>query len=259
MSFGFAKQADVPRLIRLWMDCFGDDLDYVNLYFTHSFRPDRVFVLREPELAAMAISFPVTYIAEDGDTREGAYLYAICTDPAFRGRGLCRTLMAQSEAALKGRGCTFVCLRPETDALRVMYTRMGYRDAFSNRETVVLPAPEDRPIRMEPCSPEAYYGLRQMALWDGFVDCPPEMLAHQARLGRLLTLEGGAGFGALEQYDDTAILKEYFGDEALLPALCRQLGAKKLLVRAPGEQPFAMAKPLTNLPCPTGYLGLAFD
>lgn len=259
MSFGFATSADVPRLTRLWMDCFGDTEDYVNLYFAHSFRADRVFVLREPEVAAMLLSFPVSFIAEDGEAQEGAYLYAVCTDPAWRGRGLCRALMTQAEDVLRTRGCAFTCLKPGTSALRKMYARMGYRDAFSNRETVVFPVPDAAAPRMEPCTPEAYYGLRQMALWGGFVDYQPEVLAHQARLGRLFSLDGCAGFGALERWGDTAILKEYFGDEALLPGLCRQLGAGKLTVRAPGDQPFAMAKPLTNLPCPTGYLGLAFD
>ena len=266
MSFGTAKAADLPRLKQLWMDCFGDAEDYVNLYFAHAFVPENVFVLREPEIATMLISFPVRWIAPDGDELPGAYLYAVCTDPARRGKGLCKLLMHQSEQALKARGCAFTCLRAASAGLEAMYRRMGYSSRFTNRELVVSASPEAEPqaVSCQRLTPTQYYNLRQLALQGAFVDYGPEVLAHQGRLGPLLSFNGGEAIAALEQYGETAIFKEYLGPAALLPAIQATLHLKTLTARTPAPAdtpgaPFAMAKPLSNLEAPFGYLGLAFD
>lgn len=263
MTFDRASAADIPALRQLWTDCFGDPADYVNLYFDHAFAPERVFVLRlEDGLAAMLISFPVTYLAEDGDERDGAYLYAVCTRADLRGRGLCKELMAKTEQALAAQGCAFTCLKAASPELTAMYARMGYRATFTNREYTIGKRQEargNRSVKLQTVAPEEYYALRQCRLRGAFVDYAPEVLAHQARLGRLLSVDGGAAVAALERYGEAAICKEYLGDEALLPSLCAALGLEALTVRTPGDTPFAMAKALTDAPVPTGYLAFAFD
>ena len=259
MSFSHAQAADIPALKQLWMTCFGDTEDYVNLYFDHSFSPEQVFVLRAEQIAAMLISLPVTHVAADGEAQQGAYLYAVCTAPELRGRGLCRALMQQTEQALAAQGCTFTCLKAGSEGLSAMYERMGYQTTFTNRELCLsVPATQ---FKAEPklISPEHYYALRQFALRGDFIDYVPAVLAHQARLGALFCLDGGAAFGAFERYGDTLICKEYFGDETLLPALGAQFGAAQVIARTTGTAPFAMAKPLSSLPCPKGYLAFAFD
>ena len=260
MSFGTATAEDVPALRCLWMRCFGDTEDYVNLYMQYAFVPERVFVLREPTLCAMAISFPVQYRGEDGTTTDGAYLYAVCIAPEARGRGLFRSLMEQAEQALAARGSAFVCLRPASEALLQTYMRMGYQVGFTNRERCI-PAVQ-MGLRLSPLDPARYGVLRRRALCGGRVEYPPEVLAHQARLGSLFEARDGDryGFGAAERWGETVILKEYLGDETLLPAIGGALGAQRLTVRLPGtEQVFALAKPLCGQTCPTGYLAFAFD
>ena len=261
MSFGAATAADLPALRQLWMQCFGDTEEYVNRYFLHSFVPEDVFVLREPEIAAMLISFPVTWIGPDGDEQPGAYLYAVCTHPDRRGTGCCRRLMAKAEQALRERGCAFTCLRAADAGLAEMYRRMGYESSFTNRELVVPDAPgaEAQALARQRMKPAQYYGLRQMALQGGFIDYDPAVLAHQARLGQLLSFEGGEAIGALERYGSEGILKEYLGPESLLPAIKQALGLRTLIARTPGDAPFAMSKRLTPGPLPTGYLAFAFD
>ena len=261
MNFGCASRVDIPELRQLWMDCFGDTKDYVNQYMEHAFEPERVFVLRGEEIASMLISFPVSHIGEDGDERSGAYLYAVCTKAEQRGRGLCRRLIEQTERALAEKGDTFTCLRAADEQLSAMYARLGYAATFTNREVSVDRAGAGNacPIAAETISPAAYYSLRQWQLRGDFVDYAPEVLAHQGRIGTLLSVGGGAAIAAVERYGKTAICKEFLGDKSLLPALQAYLGTEKLLVRTPGETPFAMAKSLTDAPAPGGYLAFAFD
>ena len=261
MTFSHATAADRAELIRLWMDCFGDAEDYVRLYADHSFAPERVFVLRQTQIAAMCVSFPVTYLSEEGDERQGAYLYAVCTRPDQRGKGLCRSLMRQTEEMLRTQDCTFTCLKAASPALTAMYERMGYRTSLTNREYNVSAAGASPacPFNMEAVSPERYYALRQCALRGGFIDYAPDVLAHQARLGQLLCIDGGNAIAATERFGNTVMLKEYLGDETLLPSLAERLGVNALTVRMPGDTPFAMAKSLTDAPEPAGYFAFAFD
>ena len=69
MKLSHPSPAEIPALRQLWVDCFGDTEDYVNLYCAHSFQPERVFVLRREQIDAMLISFPVTHIGLDGSQR----------------------------------------------------------------------------------------------------------------------------------------------------------------------------------------------
>ena len=290
MTPGLARTSERPALRRLWMRCFGDSIDYVNLYFDHSFREDSVFVLRDADgtPVSMAIRFPADWLAEDGDPQTGAYLYAVCTDPAQRGRGCFRTLMDFAERTLAAAGCDFVCLKPADAALAETYRRRGYEDAFFT-QTQTVRADGAAAVTLRRIDAARYAALRQLQLRGSFVDYPPQTLAHQAQLGPLWELSEGDRFAicAAERYDapseeraafpgcpaapaQTAdrtavwLVKEYLGDETLLPGLCAALGADRIAVRrpptpaAPGT-PFAMAKPLSGKPRPSGYLGLAFD
>lgn len=261
MNCGTAKARDLPALRSLWMRCFGDGEDYVNLYFEHAFRPERVFVLRaeDGQPAAMAIAFPVSLRA--GSLLPGAYLYAVCTAPEARGRGCFRRLTAYAEQQLAGAGCAFVCLKPASEALARTYGRMGYEPCFTNR-SFPTEASKDY-VNVTPLS-AADYGCRRRALLEGaWVDYPDETLAHQARLGTLFAADSGGlrGLGAAECWGDRLVLKEYLGDEALLGGICAHFGAARMSVRTPGlDAPFAMARPLGAAPLPANaYLGLAFD
>lgn len=260
MRLETARPGDLPALRALWKTCFGDADDYVNLYFEHAFRPERVFVLRkETRPLAMAISFPLCWRLER-QALPGAYLYAVCTAPEARGNGYFRALLRFAEQRLEQAGCAFVCLRPGSAALWDTYGRMGYLPAFTNRCLSV--AADCSCGTLTPLSPAAYRAQRSALLQGPWVDWPEDALSHQARLGQLFTAQadGLCGVGAAERWGGEVILKEYLGDEALLPAICAALGAASMQVRTPGtEQGFAQAKPLGGADCPFGYLGFAFD
>jgi len=53
-------------------------------------------------------------------------LQAMWVDPALRGRGLARELIAGAEAAARERGCTLVVLQAYDLLTRGLYERLGY-------------------------------------------------------------------------------------------------------------------------------------
>ena len=108
--------ADIPALQALWQRCFGDPPAYTRLYFSHLWQPEQVFLAAEgPEVQAMAIWFPLQVSG-----RPAAYFYAVCTDPAYRSRGISRRLLAYAEASLRTRAWDSFSWCPAMGALPVL-------------------------------------------------------------------------------------------------------------------------------------------
>lgn len=155
----WAQPNDRAALQALWKNCFGDGEDVSGAFFD-AFPPEthtRV-IKAESRVASMVSIMPVRLCAPDGD-REGAYIYAVATDPEFRGRGLCRALMGETEPLLFSGGAEFLALWPAEESLFRFYGKMGYHPAFPSETRRVLPTGEGLPLAE--ISGEEYMRLRE--------------------------------------------------------------------------------------------------
>lgn len=254
-----ATAADLPQMKQLWKTCFQDDENYVNQYFRH-FSPKNAALLHDGgRLCAMALWMSVRYVQPDGEEQKGAYLYAVGTNPSDRGKGCCRTVCAFAEQLLQAAGCDFTFLHPSDAGLVSLYEKLGYRMSLTNGETQVRARQLDAAVKS--ISAEAYLQLRQMLLWDSFIDWQLDAIAYQAMQGELLQLEHRERFAlaAVERSAQDVYIKEFLGDSTLAGAIPARYGAAFAVCRSVGQTPFAMAKALTGKPLPTGYPGFAFD
>lgn len=250
--------ADVPALQALWQRCFGDPPAYTALYFTHLWQPEQVFVAAEgPEVQAMAIWFPLQV-----GGRPAAYFYAVCTDPAYRSRGISRRLLAYAEASLRAQGVAQFLLVPGDAGLFRFYAAQGYTCCGTiGQAQLCKPAPGD----VAPLSPEAYLARRARCLTLPHAAYPLPLLEHQARLcalagGGLFAL-GKTGCAVCERTPEgTLLVKELLGCDPVSGgnALLYHFHLTRGAVRFPDPNgaPFCMGKALTQSPL---YLGLAFD
>ena len=97
-----AARRDLPALTRLWQACFGDTEAEVRAFWQALFDCTPVYLRRAPDgsPAAMLCALPAELVGDDGDAVPAAYLYAVCTAPALRGRGHCRLLLQEAEQDL---------------------------------------------------------------------------------------------------------------------------------------------------------------
>ena len=111
---------ETEACVALWQTCFGEEAEAARACLCI---PDVTLItLREENtVVAMAVSVPV-YTANE----QGSYLYAVCVDPAWRGRGYFRRLMQKCEADAQQKQSAFVCLIPANEILGETYRRMGY-------------------------------------------------------------------------------------------------------------------------------------
>jgi len=247
MRADYPTPEQVSGLRDLWKTAFGDSDAFLDCFFDTAFAYDRCRCIAvDGQIAAALYWF---------DCRcEGApmaYLYAVATAPAFRGKGLCRRLMADTHDHLRGLGYAGSILVPGESGLFAMYEKMGY-SCFSGMD--ILHAEAADPIPLREVSPEEYGALRR--------DLLPERGIWQEGLPFLATYAGlYAGDGFILAADcggETVQGLELLGAVSAVPGILAALGKGKGQFRVPGTEAFAMYHPLTDVPAP-GYFGLAFD
>ncbi len=255
MKYERAKKSDLPALTRLWMTCFGDkEADIWE--FWRLFDRISVFIARDKAPIAMLCALPVTLFDECGEAHGASYLYAVCTAPSHRRKGICARLMSFAESELTEE---FALLVPASKELFAFYEKLGYQTAFYNRQFAVSAAATKAKITK--ISADAYRNLRQMQLYANFVDYDEALLALHDGLYRIETAEAVC-CAVAEVQEHKLVIKELLPyDEAAVSALAAHLSCACAEARTEGADfPFGMAKSLTDLSVPEhAYLGLAFD
>ena len=251
MTISEPRDYQIPQLRRLWTAAFGDGDDFLDLFFSTAYAPDRCRCVSEAgEIQSVLYWFDC---ALEGSKL--AYIYAVATDPACRGRGLCRALMEDTLTLLRIQGYSGAVLLPQEEWLISMYAAMGFLPCTTVTEKW-FPAGAAIPIRkIDYCE---YAALRRDYLPAGGVIQECENLTF---LATMADFYAGENFIAAAAMDGTELwCPEFLGNDTMVPGLIRTLGFSAGRARMPGsDRPFAMFCPLTK-DCPTpGYFGLVFD
>ena len=220
-----AIKSDLPGMIALWGEAFGDGPEAVSFFF-ESFPGCISYVAEDTgEVAAMVHALPQTL---SPDT-PAAYVYAVATAKAHRGKGLCRDLMAFAEGDLKRRGYACCVLTPGEPSLFRFYDKQDYRTVFTRTRT---PFPGGEPI-----SAADYARLREQLLAVPHMVYDLQTLKYAAAVYGLTFYRTGTGIAAAG---------DGYVAEVLPEDLC---GA-----------PFAMIKWLCGeKPLKNAYLGFALE
>lgn len=250
MKIRNATPMDIPALRSLWKEAFGDTDAFLDSFFSAGFAPQRSHcVLADDALAAALYWFDCSLGGE-----KIAYIYAVATAAAHRGKGLCRALMDSTHAHLQALGYAGAVLVPGEAFLFEMYGKMGYQVCSHIAEFSCV---SGAPLPLREVSADEYAMLRRQLLSAGGVVQEKENLAFLQTQSRLYA---GEGFVLAAAKQDALQVVELLGDCRLAPGIVAALGKTKGSFRCPGsDRPFAMFLPLQEgAPVPT-YFGLAFD
>lgn len=242
----------LPRLRQLWQTAFGDTDDFLDSFYETAFMPENCLCIFENDTPAAVLY----WIDCELDGHKLAYIYAVVTDPAFRGRGLCRQLMNSTHELLQNRDYAGAVLVPQQEGLRAMYAGMGYKNCGGLRQFSCTAG--DAPVSLHAIGPDEFAALRRRMLPEGAVIQEGMGLAFLAR--QLQFYAGDGILLAAYAENDTLFVPELLGDPENAPGILRELGSFQGVFRTPGiQKPFAMFHPLTkNIPSPE-YFGFAFD
>ncbi|MBP3634037.1 MAG: GNAT family N-acetyltransferase [Oscillospiraceae bacterium] len=213
--YRLSQQQDIPQIISLWQTVFGE---------TPILPPGLCFVAElEGRIVSMLHALPQTLLADRA--HKAYYLYAIGTDPNYRGQGICRQLMAFAERALDADCLVLV---PAQESLFGFYETMGYKTAFTRHKTAFCGGEE--------ISMAQYLHLRE-ALLQSVPHMVYEDLSYAQRIYGLKFYKTASGICAAS---------EHFTAECLPEDL--------------GSVPCGMIKWLSNeVPLQSAYLGFTLE
>ena len=251
MSVAYANENLIPGLRDLWKKAFGDTDEFLDLFFSTAYAPDRCRCVAEGEAVQSALYWFDCFL-EDSKI---AYIYAVATDPACRGRGLCRQVMEDTMDVLRSRGYDGAILLPQEEWLIAMYAGMGFEPCTTVTEKWVS-AGEAIPVRQ--IDENEYAAMRRKFLPDGGVIQEGENIRFLAGMAKFWA---GENFVAAVSEDGEELwCPEFLGDSGCLPGLVKMLGFPAGRARMPGKEiQFAMFRSLSKKGKKPGYFGLVFD
>lgn len=250
MKIDHPTAAQIPSLKQLWAQAFGDTQAFIDCFFRTAFSHKRsMCIASDEEVLAAAYWLEVEFSG-----KPAAYVYAVATAPAHRGKGLCRKLMDAIHSHLETWGYAGVILVPGDDALRQMYGKLGYAD-FGGIDTFSRTA-GTCPIPVTQISAETFRTLRRQSLPADGVIQEKENLAFLEQFYSFY--RGENCLFAAARTEGGLFVPEFLGNEAAIPGILTTLEAKKGVFRTAGTTPFAMYHPLRSQKTP-GYFAFAFD
>ena len=142
---------DAARERELWQLAFGDDGAYVDNFYQTYYKPERMLLLEEDGVVQSMTAWFDTQLVLPGEGRfRAAYLYAVATDPAARGRGLAGRLLAGADEYFRGLAIPAVTTVPAEPSLHNFFGANGFRECFTllqeDLDPGELPAPWYMPI-----------------------------------------------------------------------------------------------------------------
>lgn len=244
---------DLPSLRTLWHEAFGDGDEFLKLFFSTAFSPDRCRVAKANDTVLGALYwFDCTV-----DDAKLAYLYAIATAKSARGQGVCSRLMADTHAHLAARGYDGALLVPSEPSLFGFYEKQGY--AVCSHVGKLSCGTSAEPINVRSVSIDEYASLRRQYLPACGVLQEGENLAFLATFASFFA--GDDWLLAARREKKVLHGMELLGNLSAAPALTAALGCSEGHFRVPSTTaPFAMLHPLGGKALPASvYFGLAFD
>ena len=253
MNIDYPTPADKEALRSLWKEAFSDTDEFLDDFEATAFSQKRCRCVRlDGEICAALYWFDCSY-------RGGrvAYLYAVATRAAYRGRGVCTALMKDTLALLCSLGYSFCVLVPGSEELFAFYARLGFKVCGYVRE--LSASAEKTGAELRKISAEEYARLRRELL-------PEEAILQEGEnidfLCRSAALYAGEGLLlAAVREGDTLRGIELLGNVDEAEKIVNTLGCRKGYFRTVGkEKKFAMGHPLCeDIASDNIYFGLAFD
>ncbi len=229
---------NIEKLCRLWKQAFGDSDEFLQDFFCVAFSPQRCCTIEQDgDPASMLYWFDCTW-----EGRKIAYIYAVATDEYYQNQGFCRLLMEKTHRRLREQGYSGAVLVPGSRALFSLYEKMGYAP-FCAMQTMTISAGSE-PVDLARLSHEEYSRRRLPLLPAGSVIHGDLTFDFLATFCDFYTVGDCLFCGGMEE--DTFYFQEYLGDPCCVGGVLAALGAKKGVLRFPGDTPFAMYRPLQD-------------
>ena len=127
----FPFESEYENLKELWQTSFDDSKESLDCFFRNTVSPDRVLAIFENNKPVSVLYMLESEIIIKEKAYSAYYIYAVCTHPDFRGKGLMKSLFEELFKEAKSRNIDYLFLVPEEDYLFKIYGKLGFKNGFS--------------------------------------------------------------------------------------------------------------------------------
>lgn len=158
-----ASESDLPQLISLWQEAFGDTEEEALFYFQHRHQHQNMLVFEMgSEISGMLSMLPV-HLHSPKQIISARYVFAVATKKARRGQGISTRLLEAAHQKMQREGSSASILVPAESSLFEYYGKRGYQTGFQV-DQVHLKAGEisswGAEGRLERCDAANYLAIR---------------------------------------------------------------------------------------------------
>jgi hypothetical protein len=207
---------------------FGEeDISFADALFSYAFPRYLHTEMQDGHVASMLFALPYPIRMPSGELRSARYVYAVATDPRFRGQVLATGLLSRVTA-----DGTPTFLRPMEPSLFSFYGKAGFAPASPVR---VLRGAAGERIPFRRLSEAEYLVARRDWLTPPFAEPTPEFLSLGFLDGGAVEVAGRA-VAYYEWKDGQLLFKEWLGDVEIAPRVAASLGAGQYELRTPCQR-----------------------
>ena len=218
----FPLGSDYENLKLLWQTAFDDSKESLDFFFEKTVSPDRVLAAFDDGKPVSALYMLESEIIINKKAYSAYYIYAVCTHPDFRGKGLMKSLFEEVFRVARGRGIDYLFLVPEEDYLFNIYHKLGFEKGFSYSEKELHKKVfnNTKIIKNQKLTYEKY----RKCIEEGFVNVPVAVLKETTFNSFFNSVSGqvktvfveNEGYALYEEAEEKLTVYELFGNENLL-------------------------------------------
>lgn len=211
----FANRGMENALKKMWQVCFGDEAEYINIFFENWFKEDNVLVyLHDGEPGAMMFLLECQ-LQTKGYTVPAQYIYAACTLENLRGKGIMKQLISAAKEAGLQKGAEYTALVPAEPSLFGYYEKSGFISSFALNRQLLNRADLARlssPLPYVRAEIDCVYGL-----YKSFMHCREGIVWGNEHVSRALTPNSettlfcvrNSGYALLYQQKEKLFVREF--------------------------------------------------
>lgn len=272
----YGKPEFIEDLKLLWQDTFGDSRRFIDSFFNHIYKPENTLIDVEDGHAIASLYMIPYELKHSGKTEKIIYLYALATDPSYRGRRIMSDLIQKSFEICSERNYALSVLIPARESLAEFYRKFGYEYHF---DKVVISKPHayikkqafnHSPVSFSTANSEQIWNIYRDSIFtsEGSIILSEaqnkfyvEEIQKEGGEALVFDFEDRSYYALLKQWKTEIIVFETNMDSAVLnhfyAALVEKLSFQSLTLYQPvcfsneelikNSQPFAMAKKLKDI------------
>lgn len=266
----FPCESDYENLKELWQTAFDDSKKSLDSFFEKTVSPERVLAVFKEGKPVSALYMLESEFVISEKTYSAYYIYAVCTNSDFRGKGLMKSLFEELFKVAKSRKIDYLFLVPEKEYLFNIYEKLGFKNGFSYSEKTLL-RKKFSSIKNIITQNLTYENYRK-CIEDNPKNVPVAVLKESTFNSFFNSVSGevktvfveNEGYALYEETEENLTVFELFGNENLLLNIVFQNNQKEEIIyrQIPNENsiPYGMFYKITDVPeIRNGFFGIPYS